>query len=331
MRDTEISVSAVGKKAPLSLTVNRKLTDAGYKETYTFTNTSGEPTKINEESLGICFPFNCAITKTGGFLQKTCNAHVWCGGNTAWIYGARLDGGFPYLLVQMTAGDCSDYSILRDVVGRKTVDYRGDILLNPTPTMLDSGKSLVFSFDYSFIFEDIQEAIKDSGALCVFADCYSPQKEQSVTIEVTCAVGLNSLNIECDGNSIPYEICGNVAKAICSFDTLGEKKITAFANGKYTFARINVLDEIDTIYEKRMRFIAEKQQLFKDGNPLDGAYLCYDDDTKATFYSAESPDYNAGRERICMGLRCSNIFKKHPTISYVCPLRSTVNLLNVSL
>jgi hypothetical protein len=61
-----------------------------------------------------------------------------------------------------------------------------------------------------------------------------------------------------------------------------------------------------------MNFIAEKQQFLKDGSPLYGAYLCYDDDTGTTYYSSENPDYNAGRERICMGIAMLKYLQNTP-------------------
>ena len=52
--------------------------------------------------------------------------------------------------------------------------------------------------------------------------------------------------------------------------------------------------------EKRCRFIVEKQQYFRDGSLLDGAFLTYDNEDKRLVYEKEY-DHNGGRERVGMG------------------------------
>lgn len=192
VRENEVFVEAVCERAPLSLQVCRKIEEDAYTERYTFTNTSREALEIDQETFGICFPFNCAIEIAEDFIKKICVAHVWCGGNTAWLYGEKLDGGAPYLIVQMTEGDCSDYSISKDIVGRKMVDYRGEILLNPTPCRLQGGESLCMAFEHRFSEEPPKIALaKRQDFIGAYADAYSVLRGENVTVSVECAGGLN--------------------------------------------------------------------------------------------------------------------------------------------
>lgn len=298
-----VKVLAQNESETLRLSIRREITDEAYLERYVFINASDKELTITQETFAIYFPFNCAITKAPDFLEELCTAHVWCGGNTAWLYGERLAGGAPFLIVNMTEGDCSDYSVSRDIVRKKACDYRGDLLLNPTPRKLKRGQSFTMSFAYFFSDELPQIALsKQEGFLSAYADKYTAHEGEEIELLVACPSGLHNLSVTYNDEALPFTVEGNEAKIVCLFTSKGEKKINIYANGKYTYVYVNIVEDTNTLYEQRTRFIVDKQQYHQKDNPLDGAYLCYDDDTKTTYFDNERPDFNAGRERICMGI-----------------------------
>ena len=49
----------------------------------------------------------------------------------------------------------------------------------------------------------------------------------------------------------------------------------------------------------------------KEGSALDGAYLIYDSEEDALYYSHKA-DHNGGRERLAMGIIMAQYLKRHP-------------------
>lgn len=72
-------------------------------EMYTITNTGKQPLALAEGDLGIRTPFN--DTYSGGAsacLTGRCNAHLWCGGSTAYACALRMGGAGPHLGLVLT-------------------------------------------------------------------------------------------------------------------------------------------------------------------------------------------------------------------------------------
>lgn len=80
----------------------------------------------------------------------------------------------------------------------------------------------------------------------------------------------------------------------------GEKEFFIKGEEYSTSAVILVLPRVEKLAEKRCRFIVEKQQYFRGGSLLDGAFLTYDNEDKRLVYEKEY-DHNGGRERVGMG------------------------------
>ena len=68
---------------------------------------------------------------------------------------------------------------------------------------------------------------------------------------------------------------------------------------------------VETLLTRRSHFLVEKQQYKKEGSALDGAYLIYDDEEDALYYS-HKPDHNGGRERLAMGTIMAQYLQRHP-------------------
>ncbi len=91
-------------------------------------------------------------------------------------------------------------------------------------------------------------------------------------------------------------------------EEVGEHDIEITIDGKCTDVKLYCAPPLDDIADKRVHFIANKQQ--EAGGSLDGAYLIYDNETDSRYYSHLN-DHNGGRERVAMGALIALWLQKH--------------------
>ncbi len=297
---------ALHESRKLELTVERYIENGKYTEKYSVKNIHWLDVFISPDTFGIYFPFDCKMIRANiaeQFVTK-CTAHVWCGENSSWIYGAKIGGKSPYLVVHLTEGSMSEYSIDRDLsITRSCSDYRGIILMNPAPTSILPGETAVYKFVYEGTDKHPKDYMReDTDQLFIESDKFSVNPGEETVLDVSCRAGLSDLRATCADRDLPVEyISENHAKVAFSSDKTGDYTVRVSANGKNTVARINVLLPLPELLEKRAYFIAEKQQYHKLGSRLDGAYLVYDRDLEAIHYD-EWTDCNECRERVVMGI-----------------------------
>ncbi len=313
--DDGICITATNPSRELVAEVLRSIDNGRFKESYRIRNVSGCDYFITQETFGIHFPFNCAQQRgmAGDTLYHTCcTAHVWCGDNICWIYGAKLCGAAPYLMVNMTEGSITDYSISRDVARVPIgADYRGDIVLNPGWQVILPGEEIRYTFEYWFAEESPQKALaSQTGMIMASADLYTPSIGQTVSLKAEYH-GASEFQVFLKGKPIKVTKDGDNFSWEYSADTLGEKVFDLYAGGKHTVIRLFVIETLETLVEKRAHFIAEHQQYHRLGSPLDGAYLIYDNTEKRPYYNSFG-DHNAARERIVMAILIAHqLQKKH--------------------
>lgn len=288
----------------VSMTIERSLNNGAYVERYSLTNDGNIEFFVNPDTFGIHFPFASAVIKSPGFENHTCTAHVWCGEEICWLYAVRITGTPPYLAVRMTKGSISEYSISRDI-SRVPVgaDYRGDIVLNPSPCVIAPSKTVVWEFVSVFTDINPQEMwASQSDVLNVSADIYTAHPGEKIHIRAYRENGIGNVSAKAGETELSTEYQSETeALWTISFDSIGEHRIKICASGKDTHIAVNVIPSLAEILEKRAFFIARKQQYKNTGSHLDGAYLCYDLDTDSLYFR-RGYDYDAGRERIAMGL-----------------------------
>lgn len=290
----------------LSLRIERKLTKNGYEERYIFKNESKTDFFITQETFGIYFSFYSlyyAKVPAEEQIPKNCVAHVWCGDASCWICAKKADGSPEKLFIRMTEGNISDYSIDRDISKAHGSDHRGDIALNPTPTIIDEGAQKVYAFTYSFSEAPLEEILSgEEDFIYAYADTYTGFLGETISAAAEYKNGIDSARVLINGEEIAYVKADGKILWEVQGNTLGEKKIDIYINDKHTYIVLNFIEPIATILEKRAYFIAQKHQYHKPGSRLDGAYLIYDDALKRQYYSDSFLDNNAGRERIAMGI-----------------------------
>lgn len=299
-----ITVAAVHKSMMLSVKIEKKMTDEGYFETYHMTNCGHAEFFMTKEKIGIPVPYACNYSDMSKVINESCVNHVWCGGDSAWLYSVKANGEKPYLVMTTLEGAIDDYSIKYDI--SRTLNgsyYRGAIILLPREQVLAPNETVIYRFLYRFCDERPEFApMKNEGEIRFSADKYTVVKNEEVTFTLECAEEVDTVSICLGDEELPvYEEDGTI-KCRVSFVTLGEKEVIAKVNGKKTRAFVKVSEPVSEILEKRAHFIAEKQQYHCAGSPIDGAYLIYDNETKTCYYEAGDNDHNACRERVGLGV-----------------------------
>ncbi len=301
-----IQIFAENKQYKLSLVIKKQLGECGYSESYTFTNHGITEWFVNKDSFGIHFPFACQVKGGEDFHEKTCVSHLWCGDDVCWMYSSKLSGADLHLVINMTEGGISDYTISRDRAREwNGANYRGDFVLNPSPKTVFAGSSVTYTFKFGFTDGNPIDALcENDGFIHLSADKYTATVGEEINFAAYCKDGLQDLAIVHNGESISAKLDGNNACWTAAFEKIGEQKFYVQANGKKTYIVVNVIEDIDTILKKRTKFIANKQQYHEPESKLYGAYLCYDRDTDALHYVHNDirTDHNASRERIGMGI-----------------------------
>ncbi len=302
------SVSPAGEvqasRGPLALTIRKSLDGERWTEAYEVKNEGPTDCELGPQNFGIRFPYACNFTRRENMLSLACNTHVWCCGDASWLYSAKLDGSRPFLVCWVTEGSLGDYSISYDCSQTKNGSwYRGALVLHPTPCTLKPGETLRLTFVYSFSDEKPDETLpKHEGAVRFAAEKYSVGIGEPVRGSVETAFDWENAEVSVDGKPIPFQRdAQNPKKATWEvvFDSPGVREIRLEVNGKKTLMRVNVLEPVETILQRRARFIAEHQQIMDPSSLNYGAYVIYDRVTGQQVVGAG--DHNVGRERLSMG------------------------------
>lgn len=259
-------------------------------ERYTFRNKSDKPVFTSLKDIGIYTPFNDDYCGSDICTKMRCHTHIYCGGETSYVMALRMGGSAPHLGMVLTKGSLGGYSVERDL--SRISNDRGDFILHPTPTVLNPGEA--FEIEWKLFWhegkEDFYQKLKKihPGYVDVCADNYVVFEGEEIKICV-------------DGEE---KLCEKAAE-------FGPHRYYFNKNGVEVKCTVNVLPSFKELLEKRVRYIAKKQQLHKDNCPLDGAYLIYDTKEEHIYYRSEN-DYNGGRERVGMGILMTAYLQRVP-------------------
>ena len=290
-----VYVKGINEDRTLGVTIERYAADGKYCEVYVFENLSDSDNVLLNDTVGIVFPYNDLFDKKENMIHTRCNSHIWCADDVCNIQSVKLDGKSPYLVQRATCGSFSGYGLLCDISAAQNASHdRGNIVLYPKECVLNRGESVSFAFD--FYFSDEREPIS-----YITADRYSGFIGDRFSISIHWYEKIESLCGEVCGERISFQIDGDRATPSIKFDSVGEKTVNLEINGKNTFICLNILESIDDILERRVRFITEKQQYEGEDQRLNGAYLIYDRESDSQYYNPNFSDHNCARERLSMG------------------------------
>ncbi len=310
----KIIVTTQNQRAGLKTTIEKIIDNNAYYEKYIIENINDVEFFLTKDNFGIPLFLNCHYER-GCDLMSKCVSHLWCGGDVCWMYSARTNGDKPYLVMNLTEGEIDDYSITYDISRVQLgADWRGGFLLHPRECILKPEEKIELCFRYRFSDVSPENMELDfGGAMRFSSDKYTVYKGEKLKLKLEYIGELKNTVIRFEDDIIPHTLKNGFIECEYSFDTIGEKEITAETDGKFTFIKINVIPDIDNLLEKRAHFIAEKQQYHSEDSRLDGAYLIYDPEKDGLYFGRI--DHNAGRERIGMGITvCRALQKKYSPV-----------------
>lgn len=295
---------------PVSLTITRVLEDEAFVERYLFHNEKPVDHFIREGEWGIYLPFNSNTTDRSQDLYNTrFFPNFWCGGDICYATTTRMNGQFPWLLTYLTKGRVNSYSQEKDF--KSGNDFGGVRTLNPAPRAIPPGGYMEIVLRHTFEEKPLPEALENyPGFIGLSAEYYSVYVGEELHLTGTYSGRIDSCRVTLEGKPVPHRLEDGKIRADYLCESPGEKLFRFTVNGKTTWIVTNVLLPLDTLLEKRARFIAEKQQYHCQGSPLDGAYLIYDDRSDSLYYDAGFTDHNAGRERVAFGMAVARALRR---------------------
>lgn len=280
--------------------------DGNLVESYEFANTGKENASLQE--IAINTPFNDNYPDARTCYNARCNAHIWTGGNDAYVYCTRMSGTPGGLGLILQKGAVEGYEISERSEKTGGSNFRGVFQLNPENKILKPGECytiqwLLLSADN---WNDFQTKAIGNGLIIATANRYVVEEGEEVTVSFKSnfpslkgKLLLNNKEVaEVNGDNINYTTTLNAP---------GEQIFTlSYDDGKKTSVECLTVSNFDSLINRRCRFIAEHQQFIKSGDPRNGAFIVYDNDTESLYINGESgrerADCDEARERVAMGI-----------------------------
>ena len=299
------------RKGVLEVSVERTFEKTFLRERFTFHNTAAYDLYFQRGEIGIFTTFNDNYTDAAICETKRCNAHIWCGGAASYVHALKM-GPFPTeLALILTEGELDSYSVRR--VQREWSNDRGDFILHPMPMHFLPGETKVLEWELAAFPEGTFKAEllkRPHGAWIQFEEeTIFPNEAFRLTVES--AAVPKDVHVRCNGEKIPFTIDGKQIRVTFKPHQLGEHTFEFTVDGRRFVARGFAAEDLDTIIDRRIRFIIRNQQMLDKRSPLYGAYLIYDTEENSQYFDYARPDHNACRERFGMGLLiCRRLQKK---------------------
>lgn len=267
------------------VSVSRKKCNDGLIEKYKFTNKGKKSVSLTD--MGIFTPFNDNYPNAKTCVNSRCHAHVWAGGNSAYVYALRMGAYAPHIGLVLTEGRISDYEIWHRGNDKGNSQTRGIIALCPDNMTLKPGKSesiewKIFTHNGKDDFCNKATAL---GCNILSADNYLVTPGQTIAI--------NSLNGRTETVTIPQ--------------TEGfYRHNISYGKHKNTPVEFYVVNDKDALIAERLRFILENQRMTNSDDDRFGAFMVYDCDGDS-IYPNDTPNCNPvdrdeGAERTGMGV-----------------------------
>lgn len=319
--------TVVYTQGPLQLQVKRSISDgeASFTETYTFKNNGGADLDLasreGNTALGIYTPFNDHYTDSVDALRARTHAHVWAnGGSSAWVRMERMGASSHRNLgMVLTKGSLAGYSV--ESRNRVTSsNTRGVFVLHPVVPRLKPGEEAVVQ--WTFFWHDTWRDFLDKCAsrsdqfIDFSISSYVLAPGETATIRLRGARVNKDTTV--DGKAVQLGDDGEYRHTIQAADLpLGEHRVTVStvfdSKTETSVIFLNNVQSYDDLISARTRFIADKQQVSRTGDPLNGAYVLYDNQMRGQVTFDTDRDRNSGRERIGMGVLIARWLKRHPS------------------
>lgn len=302
---------SVYENEKVRITVSRGFdADGAFTERYVFRNIYAHDVFFRKGEIGIATPF-CDEYKSSLISQTTrCNAHVWCGDEIAWVNALRQGESAQNLGLVLTDGALEAYGIRIGARSTRSVNGRGEIVLLPALPPLLPGEEYAVSWKL-FIHSGTEDFFKKLTALGRNIDIRTPYYTYMQGEHIRFDVRGEEVLVTCDGKPVSTEKRDGRAFVEYIPTRVGEHIFRLTVDGRKTRAVMFVTEPFETLLQKRIDYIVDKQQYHNPKSELDGAYLVYDTKTERIYYDEVFHDHNAGRERLGMGLLIARYLQTH--------------------
>lgn len=266
-------------------------------ERYTFVNNGNTALSISD--IGIYTPFNDNYPGAEESLTSRCHAHIWPGGEAAYVFAERMNGQGTHLGLMLTDGEITGYEIMERGRDKANSHFRGVIALNAPDVQLAPGEKysvswLLFSHKGK---EDFINAILSRNGIYVESDKYVYEKGDVATIKLRSKKGAEVRSVLCD--------------------KLGDNRVPVEYDGKKTFVELLTVTNVENLISKRAEFILKNQKMRDKSDRRFGAFMVYDNEGDSIYpnntRNCNPVDRDEGAERVGMGVFLAKYYKKHPS------------------
>ncbi|MBQ7822519.1 MAG: hypothetical protein IJ391_09600 [Clostridia bacterium] len=294
-------------------------------ERYTIRNATDYDIFIEPDNFGITLPFDDRYSSADVCMTNRCNTHIWCGKNVSNVCALKMGPSEINLGLVLTKGALDSYS-------QEGVDSndRGRFIFNPAHTELLPKEEYILEWELFWHTgrEDFIRILKEYDShIEVSAEYFTFFENESIEFSLYTHTAPKDIKIALDGTSLPYSLENGCVNISCLPKRIGEHRFDIEINGIRTHADFFVSPELDSLVERTVDFIVDKQQYHREGSHLDGAFLIYDCEEKHLIYDDTIPDHNACHERIGMALLLTKYLQDHPNDRYKRALNKYLDFL----
>lgn len=305
--DTSHHMTVKYQTGDIEINVARKWNrDGNLVESYEFVNTGEKDADLQD--IAINTPFNDNYPDARTCYEARCNAHIWAGGNEAYVYCTRMSGAPGGLGLIMEEGAIKGYEVRERPQKNGSSNFRGVFQLNPQDKTLKPGECytiqwLLLSADN---WDEFQAKAIDNGLIIASADRYVVETGEKINVSFKSNCPSLKGKLLLNGKEVA-EVSGDNINYTTIINEPGEKIFTlAYGNGKQTSVECLAVSNFDSLVNHRCQFIAGHQQFIKPGDPRSGAFIVYDNDTESLYINGENgskrSDCDEARERVAMGI-----------------------------
>lgn len=296
IQETDHGIIAVYQTSHLLVTVNRRLENNRFKETYTFEPRIAADVFVGRGQVGIYATFNDSYEQANICMTQRCDTHIWCGRNTSYVEAIKMGVcGFGLGMV-LTKGSLDTYSVERKNIS----EDRGDFIFHPSAFKLIPGEKMTLEWELFWFQEGtfFQTLEKYNDIMLVKADNYTVFSNECIRFSV------NKPDVQITLDHQPIQTISHDGRTDVEYipQRIGHHCFVLRRGERETIAEFYVQIPFKELVQKRVHFIVQKQQYLREGSALDGAYLIYDNQDQDMAFDYLFRDFNASRERLVMGL-----------------------------
>lgn len=303
----------VKTKLPLEVNITREYHHENeIIETYEFKNNQEYDLVFNGTDVGIYLTFPDYYGEAKKCMTHCCHTHLWCGENVSYAMALKMGGKGKNLGLLLTKGAIKDYSIERNF--NLGSNDRGSFILHPENVHLKPGET--YTIQWKLFWhegkEDFYQQLKENKVMTIHAPHYVLYEGEEICFDFSLPQNSESLKIVLEEDEIPFKVENNRVYVCYQAKKVQAYHFQILWNQQKTHVSFLYQPKLEKLVEKRVKFIADNQQITTPGSSLYGAYVIYDNEEKTKYYDFKNTDHNAARERLGMGTLMACYLQKHP-------------------